>query len=307
MRGLALAAMRGPLAASLIVAACALLALVFTPALFVSGGLLSLVTLRQGALEGLRVAVIAGAMTAGAMLFVNGRLGAAALAIFAVWLPVWGASQTLRRTSSEGAAFTNIGFCVAGYAALMRFANPDVDAFWRARLAQFGAVIKAQGGQFLNDHDLETVGGLMHEASVAVLLISLVCMVVLGRWWQAGLYHPGGFRSEFQVLRMPRWVSPLGAAVAVAGLVAAAQGHGDSLASDLLIVLALLFAFQGLAVIHHRREARALSRHWLIGLYVMLGFVPHIVITVLAVTGIADMAANFRGLVLVNGRHDGGK
>ena len=75
MRGLARAAMRGPVAASLIIAAFALLALVFAPALFVSGGLLSLVTLRHGALQGLKVVALASAVTAGAILFVNGRLG----------------------------------------------------------------------------------------------------------------------------------------------------------------------------------------------------------------------------------------
>jgi hypothetical protein len=294
MLGLARLAMRGPLAASLLVAATALLALLFAPALFVSGALLGLVTLRHGVLAGGRVALIAGAICVAALLIVAGRLGAAAVAIAAAWLPVWGAAQSLRRTGRQGMAVANLGFCVAGYAALMRWANPDVGAFWRERLGAFGAVIEDEGGQFLSQAEIAKVAELMHPASVAVLLICLIGTLLLARWWQAGLYNPGGFRQEFQLLALPRWLAPAGAVAAAASLVLAFGSGAAGLAGDLVIVLMILFSLQGLAVIHASCRAKALHTGWLIGVYVLLGFVPHIVVPILAAAGIADTVGNFR-------------
>lgn len=294
MRGLAQLAMRGPLAAALMTAAFALLALIFAPALLVSGGLLGLITLRHGALAGLRTMAIAGAICAGAMFALNGRLGAAAIGIGAAWLPVWGASLTLRRTGRQGAALLNIGICVIAYAAMMRLTNPDVNAFWRGRLAVLGEMIVAEGGKFLSAEQLEMYGNLMHAASVALLYIGFASMLLLGRWWQAGLYNAGGFRVEFHALVLPRWLSPLGALVAGVSMLMNLRGIPGGLAGDAIIVLVLMFSLQGLAVLHASCAAKAVSKVWLVGTYVLLSLVPHVVVPILATTGIADMVVDFR-------------
>lgn len=286
--------MRGPLVAALTIAAFALLALIVAPALLISGGLLGLVTLRHGAWAGLRTFAIAGALCAGAMYALNGRLGVAALAIAAAWLPVWGASLTLRRTGRQGQALVNIGICVIAYAAMMRVANPDVDAFWRGRLAVLGEMVKAEGGKFLTAAQIEMYGNLMHAASVALLYIGFAGMLLLGRWWQAGLYNPGGFRTEFQVLTLPRWISPVGALVAAVSIAMNLRGAPGGLPADAIIVLVLMFSAQGLAVLHASCAAKALSKAWLVGTYVLLGLVPQVVMPILATTGIADMVVDFR-------------
>ncbi len=295
MRGLAQLAMRGPLVAALTVALFAFLSLIFAPALLVSGGLLGLVTLRHGALAGLRSLAIAGALCAGTMFALNGRLGVAAMVIGASWLPVWGACLTLRRTGQQGVALINIGICVLAYAAMMRFANPDVNAFWRGRLVVLGQLIEAEGGKFLDAEQLALYGNLMHAASVALLYIGFACMLLLARWWQAGLYNPGGFRSEFHALVLPRWLSPIGAVIALASMLMRMRGLSGGLAADGIIVLVLLFSMQGLAVLHASCAAKAVNKAWLIGTYVLLGLVPHVVVPILATTGIADRVVDFRG------------
>ncbi|MGH8598808.1 MAG: hypothetical protein ACREXT_19345 [Gammaproteobacteria bacterium] len=296
MWGVARLAMRGPLTATFAVAGFALLALIFAPLLMVSGGLLGLVTLRRGLLEGLRITVFAGALTGGVLMLLNGRLGAAAAAIFAAWLPIIGASQTLRRTGQQGLAFVNIGICVAAYAALMRVANPDVDGFWRERLARLGDLVKAQGGRFLNENEVALIGGMMHEVSVALLCITLIGMLLMARWWQSGLYNPGGFRTEFQALALPRWSAWVTAAAALVSVLLASRG-GAGVAGDLTIVLVILFSLQGLAIVHAVCAAKALAGGWLIGLYVLLGIVPQIALPLLAAVGIADGVGDFRARV----------
>ncbi len=300
MRGLAKLAMRGPLIASLLIAVFALLALFFGPALLISGGLLGLVTLRQGALAGLRTLLVAGTLCAAAMVALNGRLGIAAMAIAAAWMPVWGACLTLHRTRQQGQAVVNIGICVMVYAALMRFANPDVNAFWRGRLTVLGELVEAEGGQFLSADQIQTYGNLMHTASVALLYIGFTGMLMLARGWQAQLYNPGGFGTEFRNFVLPRWVLPIGALAAACNTILNWVGAAGGLAQDAMIVLLLMFAVQGLAVLHAVCLAREMNRAWLGGVYLLLGLAPHVAIPILATTGIADVVVDFRRRVRPN-------
>ncbi len=296
MRGIARLAMRGPTIASVLTATFAAVALAFAPALLVSGGLVALVTLRQGSGEGLRVMIVAGLLVALAALALFGRIGIAAAFIVLTWLPLWLAASGLRRVGDQGQAIAVLGGTVAVYAVLIRATLEDVDGFWRERLQVLASSVKAEGGQFLSVEELSLVANVMHEASLVIVSSALVAMLLLARWWQAALYNPGGFGVEFRKLVLPRWISPVAAAVAVAGLVAAARAAEQGIAGDLMIVLVILFAVQGLAVTHERVAARRLGAGWLMGLYILLLFLPHVVATALAATGIADTLADFRRL-----------
>lgn len=305
MRGLAGLAMRGPLVAALTIAAFALVALVFAPALLASGALVGLVTLRHGPGAGLRTIATSAALVAGALLLLNGRLGLAAIAIAAAWGVVWGAALTLRRTGQQGHAIVSLGLCVMAYAAMMRWRTPDVNRFWQARLRILGELVEAEGGQFLTAEQIEVYGAMMHAASVALLFVGFAGMLLLARGWQAGLYNPGGFRAEFHALALPRWVSSLGALVALASIVGSLRGTKIGLAEDAVIVLVLMVSLQGLAVLHAACAAKALSRVWLVGTYVLLGLVPQVMVPILATTGLADMVVDLRRRLRA-GRHDEG-
>ncbi|MGE3775378.1 MAG: hypothetical protein AB7I32_20820, partial [Gammaproteobacteria bacterium] len=106
----------------------------------------------------------------------------------------------------------------------------------------------------------------------------------------------GAFGEEFRALLLPRWVAAAGAVLAVAALLTRRDGAPAGLVGDLFVVLVLLFAAQGLAVVHERTGRAPARRPWLVGVYVFAFLMPHIVATVLAVTGIADQVADFRRL-----------
>lgn len=118
--------------------------------------------------------------------------------------------------------------------------------------------------------------------------------ILLARWWQAELYNPSGFGPEFRQLLIPRVVSPIAALIAVFALVQVSSGGIHGLPSDLLIVLVVLFAFQGLALLHHRVHKLGLAKWWLVGFYGLLIVMPHRVGLILAFVGIADTLANSR-------------
>src|SRR5690606_39352678 len=46
---------------------------------------------------------------------------------------------------------------------------------------------------------IAVLGGVLGATHMLMALISLM----IGRYWQGGLYNPGGFRQEFHQLRLP--------------------------------------------------------------------------------------------------------
>jgi uncharacterized protein YybS (DUF2232 family) len=119
------------------------------------------------------------------------------------------------------------------------------------------------------------------------------------------LYNPGGFHGEFHALRLPRAVSPVAALVALAAMLQMAQGTYAGLANDGVLLLVLMFAFQGLAVTHARAHALGWRAAWLGVLYVLLALATLLTGAVLAIVGIADTLADFRKLGPPRGRQPG--
>ena len=88
----------------------------------------------------------------------------------------------------------------------------------------------------------------------------------------------------------------MAAATAAALLAQAALGAPLAIAGDAFVIVVVLFAFQGLAVVHARVRATEMGPGWLVGMYVMLVLTPHFIGPVLATTGVADGMGNFRRL-----------
>ncbi|NLY58490.1 MAG: hypothetical protein GX071_08170 [Gammaproteobacteria bacterium] len=103
------------------------------------------------------------------------------------------------------------------------------------------------------------LGGVLGAMHMLMALVSLM----IGRYWQAGLYNPGGFRQEFQQLRLP----PLAAISLLVLVVLAPQWPSLALLSPVASVPLLL---AGLALLHAVVGARNLGKGWLVGIYVLL-------------------------------------
>jgi hypothetical protein len=287
--------MRSPTAASISAAAYAVFALFFAPFMVVSGAIISLSTLRFGATQGLRVLAV-GIVVAGVAYYALLQQPGAAVLLCVTWLPALVVGQVLRSSHSQGLALTACAVFAAAYAASVRLAVADVTAYWVARLHDLGETVSKQGGTFFDADEIAVVAGVMHEATIVVACLYWMTTVLLARWWQAELYNPGGFGSEFRRLMIPRTVSPIAALIAVFALVQLFAGGARGLASDLLVVLVVLFAFQGLALVHHRVHKVGLAKWWLVGFYVLVILMPHRVGLILAFVGLADTLADIRRL-----------
>lgn len=293
--------MRGHVTAILVAAVFALLSLVVPPLMQVSAAVVALVTLRYSAQYGLAVilgAAIATGLCAWLLPGIRPGIGAILAAWAAAWLPVWLAANVLRVTRSMPLALGAAAALGIVAVVFMNITIGDTAAWWRTILATvFQPVISGEGAT-LNAGDidsfLDALARLMTGMIGGGIVIGVMTSLFIGRWWQAMLYNPGGFRAEFQRLRIGRQFS-LFAAVVVAIMMMGPEAAAR-MASDTLIVLMATYLFAGLALAHAAVAVKNASTAWLISMYGMLFVLPQLVI-VLASAGFTDSWMDLRRFI----------
>lgn len=120
--------------------------------------------------------------------------------------------------------------------------------------------------------------------STAEVFEALLC-VLLARYWQAGLYNPGGLRTEFHRLRIsgrPLWL--LLAAMLVCWWLQPAA----------LLLLLLPLVFAGAALVHAIVASQKLGGQWLVAFYLAVILFNQFMLPLLVLVAIADGAVDLR-------------
>ncbi len=296
MRGLARLAMRGPTFAAACAVAMALASMVFGALLIPAGAIIALTTLRFGAREGFKIAALA----TGLLMVVRLGLGQSlshSLALAAVaWAPAWLLANVLRLRRAQDWPLMLAALMVLTGTALMRLSVGDVTAFWRKTLKPFFELMSKDAGARFSAEQMDFIAGQMHGWTMVAMFVLLAGTILLARWWQAELYNPGGFGSEFRELSLPRGMTGVAGVSALAYAFSEEGGAMLGLVGDACVLLVVLFALQGLAVIHFLARVRGLAGAWLATLYVMLVLVPQVAGPILATTGLADNIVDLRRL-----------
>ena len=123
----------------------------------------------------------------------------------------------------------------------------------------------------------------------ALLQIVSVLSLFVGRYWQALLYNPGGFGREFRAIRFP-----LGLAMLLLAFMLLGPNIGPQMAM-LTPLCSVPLVFAGLALIHGLVAQKRLARFWLVGLYVTLLLFMQLIYPLLVVLAIVDSLIDFRG------------
>ncbi len=290
--------MRGRSSAVLVAATAAVLFWLFPPFLIVSGAVVALVTLRRGPVEGVLLMALAGL---GATVLTTLAVGAPwpMLQILGVcWLPLWILALVLRATVSLARTLqVAAGLSLAGVMGFYGVLG-DPAAWWEGILGRWeqDLVALAASGPAVDRSTLDQILELLKSWApfmpgqmVSAALLFVLLSLFLGRWWQALLFNPGGFRPEFHELRLGR---PL--AVLMLALFGAALATGWMPLTNGVLVLGTLYTLQGVALAHALIFKLQLSSAWLLLFYLLL--VPLLSQLVMAL-GIADAWADFRGRV----------
>ena len=125
----------------------------------------------------------------------------------------------------------------------------------------------------------------MTGAMAAGLSFAAVTCVILGRWWQSLLVKPGALKQEFYALRLNRSLSMLG--IGIVALATLEFGVISSLALQWSLIAMVPFLFVGLAVVHATLTNLQAAKGWLIGLYILAGLLPQVLLMVVLV-GVLD-------------------
>lgn len=266
---------------------------IFSP---VGGGVIALTVLRYGWVEGIVTAFL-GWLVLAAVGYGVMQDSIMALVVFTVvlWCIVIALAALLRRTSSLAMmiqAATLMGVLVVlGFFALQH----DPVAFWTSLLDKW--MVPALNARFgAGSHDWAPI---IHRVAVrmtgvigASVALSGSLAVLCGRWAQATLYNPGGFKAAFHQLRMGR------AATIAASIVFVLAGVLDNvLIGNLAIVLLIMFMYQGLAILHGVAGKRRWRRGWLVAFYIIFALEAFYVLAIVAGAGLIDNWFDIRARV----------
>jgi hypothetical protein len=274
--------------AMLVASSLALLSLMMPPVSVVSSATVARVTLRRGAYEGLYVLGCSSLAAALLGFLALGNFQFALLYVMVLWLPVWLISIILREGQHLSLAVeiaVLIGIvCVIGF----YLYAPDPVALWKAVLSQMiPADVPVADIQRTIDILVHYMTGVIAAGSVFGLLFGLF----LGRWWQANLYNPGGFRQEFLSLSTKPRIS-IGAIVVLIIAVTSPVGISE-IAWNVCILLFVLFTVIGVAVLHYAFSMMKLGRYMVPMFYITLFLIPHAMLIV-GLVGLSDPWLNLR-------------
>lgn len=294
MKVLAQFAMRGRSQAALVAATGAVLSVLPLIGVFTglaSAAVVALATLRHGAREGALLTVLAG-LGGGALAWL--ALGSPLPALgfwLAFWLPVWLLAVVLGWSRS-----LSLTVQVAASVALLALAIFHVVAggsagLWQEMLEPFRQTLI--DAKVIDESSIPQLMAQIANWMPSLLTVTVYLMVLMslliGRWWQALLYNPGGFGTEFRALR----VHPvMGLLTIVLHLFVILSGL--PWATGLLAIVATLLVLQGLAVIHSVSVARNARPAWLAAFYMLFVIAFPLPQLVVAGLGLADLWVDLR-------------
>jgi len=281
------------MSAMAVASSLALLSILMPPISIVSSAAVALVTLRRGAIEGLWVLISASVASAALGIVVLGDYQFALAYALILWLPVWLLSIALREgkhlsLAIEIAAVLGV-FAVLGFYLFV----PSPLAYWQEILALMIEPMRQAQDIPLEQIEatIKTVSkymtGILAAGSVTGLLLGLL----LARWWQSKLYNPGGFKAEYLSLHMSQRFTL--ATLLVFLIAFLASGSIAEVASNVAVILFMLYSFIGMAVAHSLIAGMQAKRFLLPAFYMLVFVVPQVVIPV-AIIGLTDTWLNLR-------------
>lgn len=282
MNFLATYIMRGRVQAMIVASSLALLSLMMPPVSVVSSATVALVTLRRGAFEGLYV-LVCSSVAAGLLGFLAlGNYQFALLYVIVLWVPVWLISIVLREGRHLSLAVEiAILIGILGVIGFYLYASEPA-AIWKAVLLQ---MVPADAPIADIQRTIDVLAHYMTGVVAAGSVFGLLFGLFLGRWWQANLYNPGGFKQEFLSLDTKPRLSI--ATVAVAAIALASPGVISEIAWNVTILLFVLYTVTGTSVLHTVFAGMKLGRYMVPMLYITLLLIPHAMLLV-ALIGLSD-------------------
>jgi hypothetical protein len=274
--------LKGQSQAALVAATMAILGLMLPPAAWISAAAIVLVTLVHDSKSGLITLALSslGAAIFSFLIFATPQI--AVMFVLLAWLPAWIMASILRQTVSLAYSLQILTMMGLLAVIMLYVLFPNFGEFWREPLDQMVVQLAEQSSEFslaelkqTEDWIIEFLPGLFVSSIIFGSMVSLF----LGRWWQAVYYNPGGFAKEFQSLNLGK----ISALVAVTIMLIAAVVN-SVFAIALVTVVFVLYSMQALSLVHAAIRIRQVNTAWLIVTYLIMLFIPQVVLLLLFVS-----------------------
>jgi hypothetical protein len=258
---------------------------------------ITLLTLRNGAGYGASSALIAALAIAliGALFFKLPWQATAATVM--LWLPAWLASIVLRETGQLALALV----AVAGIGVLTVIAlysvYDDPASMWLAALrGRLEPLLSDSAGGAMADgeklwKELSVFAPFLPGIVVGGAVMTVTASLLIGRWWQAILYNPGGFSKEFLRLRIPQTVGYFSAILLVCPWLLGSDWA--QFAANLTGPLWTVFLLSGFSVLHNLFSGGGASNFWLMGIYAATVFISPLLLVIMLI-GFTDIWLDWR-------------
>ncbi|MGB2106031.1 MAG: hypothetical protein ACPHVV_02170 [Porticoccaceae bacterium] len=135
---------------------------------------------------------------------------------------------------------------------------------------------------------IELTESMLLGLVATILAIGSMMSLMLARWWQAGIYNPGGFQKEFHSFTIEVKVAVLLVAIVLTGQL---LPNSSQLWAE-LAALPLLVA--GIALVHFTVKLFGQGKQWLAFVYVGMIMVGKPVTLILVVLGLTDSLIDLR-------------
>lgn len=284
--------MSGPLQAIGFALGFALLAM-FLPFLgLLSNAAIGLVTLRMGWQRGVMIASVVSFGLGLVALLLQGNVLGSLFSSLIQSLLIVGLALYLARSASWGHLIQVIFGLAAALVVLFHISVTDPVTFWKNTLQALvdWDQLQASLADVNLDDLLNQVAKHMTGLFAASMGLVITLSLMLARHWQAILYNPGGFKEEMYGLRLHKF-----AALGLSAVIILALFNPAAWLIDLILVGLGMFLFQGIALLHSVRAQLKVHRAWLLVLYLPLALLPVQIGLLVAVFGMVDTLADFRG------------
>ena len=290
MRGLAKFIMRGRGYAIFITAFFGVLSNIWqlTPLAILSAASLGLVHLRKGWPEVTHVGFYAGILIVIGFLLMSVPAGIAFPVVFLVWTVVLAGTSALRVFQSAAAALIAVGGVCVLFVLAMHLMVGDLADWWFQWRRAFSTNLVGVTFEGSADDGFSRA----YNGFVAMILgMTSMMSVLIARWMQSFLFNPGGYKAEFIALMLPKMMLP-----GVVAVLLAAGTIKNGLMVDLLMVAIFVYFYQGLAALHGIAAKKHWSKFWMTIPYLLLFFIPQILILGFAALGAIDSTFDFRAI-----------
>ncbi|MCW5589504.1 MAG: hypothetical protein KIT27_07540 [Legionellales bacterium] len=233
------------------------------PLAWLSQVIVALVTLRRGAKAG---AVIALSAMAGCLALAWFVSPVALLRFIPDVIIVWSMALVLRKTESWALMLQILAAIGMLTVIIVHAVVPEVIQFWTQQLSLYFAEMSQHFADIRTAFDanfIESIASVYTGLLASSMMINVFLQLLLARFLQAKLYHPGGLSAELNRLRL-HWL-----AMAVLAIVALGVLLNNALATDVIPTVLTLFFIVGMCLIH-QLAYRKQRGFWLIAVYVML-------------------------------------